>query len=68
MDMVLSSLTYEMCMVYLDDVIVFSETFEDHIDRLEQVVTRLKEAGLVKGSKLPLTTFRLFATGLHPKI
>jgi hypothetical protein len=55
MDMVLSGLTYEMCMVYLDDVIVFSETFEDHIDRLEQVFTRLKEAGLkLKPSKCHL--------------
>ena len=31
---------------YLDDLIIFSETFEEHIDHLRAILTRLKEAGL----------------------
>ena len=31
---------------YLDDVIIFSDTFESHLNQLQQVLTRLKEAGL----------------------
>ena len=39
-------------LVYLDDIIIFSSTFEDHLERLEFFLCRLKEAALkVKGSK-----------------
>ncbi|CAE7222323.1 RNA-directed DNA polymerase [Pyrenophora teres f. teres] len=36
----------EFCMAYLDDVIIFSETREEHDDHLLRVVTRLSNAGL----------------------
>ena len=36
----------EFVSVYLNDVIVFSETFTDHIKHLEAVFDRLKKAGL----------------------
>ena len=32
--------------VYLDDVLVFSKTLEDHLDHLRIVIQRLVEAGL----------------------
>ena len=32
--------------VYLDDVLVFSETLEDHLRHLQTVIKRLEEAGL----------------------
>ena len=52
MDVVLSGLAFEICLVYLDDVIVFSATLEQHLERLSLVLTRLIEAGLkLKGSK-----------------
>ena len=43
---VLAGLHWEICLIYLDDVIIFSETFEDHLVRLHQVLTRLKDAKL----------------------
>ena len=46
MDYVLSGLRWKICLLYLDDVIVFSKTFEDHVDQLGQVLTRLSDAGL----------------------
>ena len=38
--------------VYLDDVIIFSETLEVHLGHLKQVMERLRQAGLkLKPSK-----------------
>ena len=42
-------------MVYLDDIIVFSQTVEEHLLRLAEVLKRLKDAGLkIKPSKCQL--------------
>ena len=46
MDLVLAGLQYEQCLVYLDDVIVFSSTFEEHTSRLRSVFDSLVKAGL----------------------
>ena len=46
MDYVLSGLRWKICLLYLDDIIVFSKTFEDHVEQLSQVLTRIGEAGL----------------------
>jgi len=46
MDLVLCGLTYETCLVYLDDIIVFSRDFDSHLDRLREVFTRLRAANL----------------------
>lgn len=46
MDQVLGSLRWDICLVYLDDIIVFSSNFESHLERLQTVFSRLKEAGL----------------------
>ena len=43
------------CLVYLDDIIIYSKTYEEHLERLEAVFTKLKEAGLkLKSSKCRL--------------
>jgi len=46
MDLVLCGLTYETCLVYLDDIIVFSRDFDSHIERLQQIFDRLKVVNL----------------------
>ena len=38
MDLVLAGLTWEVCLVYLDDIIVMADTFEQHLGRLETVM------------------------------
>jgi hypothetical protein len=34
------------CIIHLDDLIVYSNTFEEHLERLDQILTRLKECDL----------------------
>ena len=34
------------CLLYLDDIIIFSETYEQHLERLEAVFNRLRVKGL----------------------
>ena len=36
MDRVLAGLHWETCLFYLDDIIVFSSTWEEHLARLGQ--------------------------------
>ena len=51
MDRVLSGLHWEMCLFYLDDIIVFSSTWEEHLARLRQVFERLRHANLKLGTE-----------------
>ncbi|KZS10723.1 Uncharacterized protein APZ42_024728 [Daphnia magna] len=46
MDKVLAGLKLHMCLVHLDDVLVFGRTFEQHLARLELVLTALEKANL----------------------
>ncbi|VDI46486.1 Hypothetical predicted protein [Mytilus galloprovincialis] len=46
MEAVLRGLNWKSSLVYLDDVIVFSRTFKDHLLHLQQVFERLRNAGL----------------------
>ena len=36
----------KICLIYLDDLIIFSRTYEEHMDRLRKVFQRIREAGL----------------------
>ena len=38
---IMAPFQYEKCLINLDDVIVYSKTFEDHIERLDEVFTRI---------------------------
>ena len=46
MDLVLKGLHWSICLVYLEDIIVFSKSLEEHIHHLKQVFERLRSAGL----------------------
>jgi hypothetical protein len=64
MDLVLSGLTWEVCLVYLDDIIVFSDTFRQHLERLSMVFNRLRTAGLkINASKTHLFQRRVSFLG-----
>ena len=55
MDLVLSGLLWDSCLVYLDDIIVYSVTFSQHLERLAAVFDRLSRADLkLKASKCQL--------------
>ena len=46
MDQTLRGLLHKNCLVYLDDIIIYSETFEGHLVHLRQVFERLRKANL----------------------
>ena len=46
MQVVLSGLEWDCCFVYIDDMLVASKTFEDHLRHLQLVFERLERAGL----------------------
>jgi len=46
MELVMSGLTYDVCLVYLDDILIFSKTFDEHLERLATVFDRLDRYAL----------------------
>ena len=61
MDMVLAGLKGNMCLVYLDDVIVYSRNKTDHLKDLMTVFTALQEANL----KLSLEKCKFMESKIH---
>jgi hypothetical protein len=52
MDCVLAGLKWNCCQVYLEDIIIYSSTFEKHLLDIVAVLARLQESGLkLKASK-----------------
>lgn len=51
MDNVLRGLKWKVCLRYLDDVVVFSQTFEEHLRRLDNILSALSKAGLQLNTK-----------------
>jgi len=56
MTMVLAGLHWDICLVYIDDIIVMGRSFEEHLKNVAQVFQRLRMANL----KLKPTKCRLF--------
>ncbi len=46
MELILSGLNCKMCLIYLDDVIVYGGNFYDLMDRLKTVWQHIREANL----------------------
>uniref|UniRef100_A0A8C6M7M4 Gypsy retrotransposon integrase-like protein 1 n=1 Tax=Nothobranchius furzeri TaxID=105023 RepID=A0A8C6M7M4_NOTFU len=61
MDLILADLQWTVCLVYLDDIIVFGRDFQEHLARLGTVLEKLRQSNLkVKPSKCDL-----FSTQVH---
>jgi hypothetical protein len=41
MELVLNGLQWQICLIYLDDIIVFGNNFKDHMQRLDLVLQRI---------------------------
>ena len=55
MDLVLRGLTWSSCLVFIDDVIVMSRSFDQHLEHLAAMFQRMREAKLkLKPSKCHL--------------
>ena len=60
MELVLRGLTWQKCLVYLDDILCFGRDFEDTLERLKLVLDHLDSAGLrMKASKCNLFQTKL---------
>ena len=46
MDVTLADLLFNICLCYIDDIIIYSNTFDEHIERLDIVFNRLIKTGL----------------------
>ena len=46
METVLAGLNWQICLIYLDDIIVHGESFEAMLTNLDRVLSKLQEAGL----------------------
>ena len=60
MESCLGELHLDWCIIYLDDIIIFSKTPDDHITRLEGVFEKLAKAGL----KLKPSKYEFFCSSL----
>ncbi|UYV81786.1 K02A2.6-like [Cordylochernes scorpioides] len=73
-DSVLGSLKWNMCLCYLDNVVVYTPTFEEHLRRLQLVLRCIQKAGLSLNHKKCLFGSRRIkilghlvnANGIHP--
>ena len=46
LDIILSGVRWKTCLVYIDDVVIFSKTEEEHFAQVSHVFTLLEEAGV----------------------
>ena len=51
MEECLGDLNMKICVIYLDDLIIFADSFEEHMRRLEIVFNRLRECNLKLAAK-----------------
>ena len=76
MDATLAGLKWKNLIVYLDDIIIFSSSFDEHIKDLREVFGRLKDAHLkLKPSKCYMAQYKIHylghvisADGIEPSV
>lgn len=51
LDIILSVLRLQSCLLYFDDIIVFSRGFEQHIDYVNEILSLLRAAGATLNHK-----------------
>ncbi len=52
MESVLRGLNWKICLIYIDDIIIFSKSFEEHLAHIDLVFARLRAANIkLKASK-----------------
>ena len=44
------------CLIYLDDILIFANSVEQHLDRLRSIFQRIREAGLKLSPKNAIFT------------
>lgn len=60
----LNDYTFQIMLVYLNDIIVYSDTFDEHIEKLDQVFTSLLEHSLkLKPEKCKFLQFKVSYVG-----
>jgi hypothetical protein len=59
METVLAGLQWDICLIYLDDVIIYGKNFDEMIRNLSLVFDRLSSAGPVLEVPLPALHFGL---------
>lgn len=74
MDNILKGFSWKICLCYLDDIIVYGSSFEEHLNRLRTVLQCIKEAGLTLNhqkcifgqSKLKILGHLIDKSGVRP--
>ena len=46
MELAILGLQCHTCLIYLDDIVVFGKTFVEHMLRVQEILERIKPAGL----------------------
>lgn len=55
---------YPHAVAYFDDIIIFSDTWDEHLDHIKEVLDRMKAAGLtVRPSKCKLGSLEIVCLG-----
>ena len=61
MELIMAGLSYEVALVYLDDKIIFGRSFDEHLNRRDLVLGRLKDAAF----KIKCSNCRFFQEKIH---
>ena len=64
MELVLQGLQWVTCLIYIDDIIVFGANFDQHVQGVEEVLDRIRQAGLkLKAAKINLLQKEVVSLG-----